>query len=106
MLIRYLDYAPQVAAPLVCAPTAAIVGRAVAGPGLVPAVEARVVLLYNPGLRSAIFFVPGLVAYILAIAGVLLTALTIAREEEQGNLEQLFSTPVGRLEVVLGKLLP
>lgn len=78
----------------------------VAGPGLVPAVEARVMLLYNPGLRSAIFFVPGLVAYILAIAGVLLTALTIAREEEQGNLEQLFSTPVGRLEVVLGKLLP
>lgn len=77
-----------------------------AGPAVPPPVEARVVLLYNPGLRSAIFFVPGLVAYILAIAGVLLTALTIAREEEQGNLEQLFATPIGRLEVVLGKLGP
>ncbi len=77
-----------------------------AGASATPPIEARVSLLYNPGLRSAIFFVPGLVAYILAIAGVLLTALTIAREEEQGNLEQLFATPIGRLEVVLGKLLP
>jgi ABC-2 type transport system permease protein len=78
----------------------------IAGPGVAPAVEPRVALLYNPGLKSTVFFVPGLVAFILAIAGVLLTALTIAREEEQGNLEQLFATPVGRLEVVLGKLLP
>jgi len=76
------------------------------GTPVTPPIEARVELLYNPGLRSAIFFVPGLVAYILALAGVLLTALTIAREEEQGNLEQLFATPIGRLEVVLGKLGP
>jgi ABC-2 type transport system permease protein len=77
-----------------------------AGTPMAPPIEAKVELLYNPGLRSAIFFVPGLVAYILALAGVLLTALTIAREEEQGNLEQLFATPIGRLEVILGKLGP
>jgi ABC-2 type transport system permease protein len=45
-------------------------------------------------------------AFILYVVGILLTALTIAREEERGNLEQLFATPVGRLEVLLGKLLP
>jgi ABC-2 type transport system permease protein len=78
----------------------------IAGPAAASPIEARVTLLYNPGLKSSIFFVPGLMAFILAIAGVLLTALTVAREEEQGNLEQLFATPVGRLDVVLGKLLP
>lgn len=63
-------------------------------------------LLFNPELRSAIFLVPGLIAYLLIIAMVLLTALTVAREWEQGNMEQLFATPVGRLEIVIGKLTP
>jgi ABC-2 type transport system permease protein len=71
-----------------------------------PPVDGRVRLLFNPGLQSAIFLVPGLIAYILAIAAVLLTALTVAREWERGNMEQLFATPIGRLEVVLGKLMP
>jgi ABC-2 type transport system permease protein len=62
--------------------------------------------LYNPGLRSALFIVPGLVAFICAIAAVMLTALTVAREYERGSMEQLFATPAGRLEIVLGKLLP
>ncbi len=71
-----------------------------------PPLSARVTTLYNPALRSAIFFVPGLIAYVLAISGVLLTALTIAREWERGNMEQLFATPIGRLEIILGKLAP
>ena len=50
--------------------------------------------------------VPGVAAYLLAIAAVLLTALTIAAEWERGSMEQLFASPVGRLEIVLGKLLP
>jgi ABC-2 type transport system permease protein len=61
---------------------------------------------YNPAARSALFMVPGLAAYILAITAVLLTALTIAGEWERGSMEQLFASPVGRLEIVLGKLLP
>lgn len=71
-----------------------------------PPVDVTATLLYNPSLRSAVFFVPGLIAYVMAIAAVLLTALTIAREWERGNLELLFTTPVGRLEIVLGKLAP
>ena len=50
--------------------------------------------------------VPGLAAYLLAISAVLLTALTVAGEWERGSMEQLFASPVGRLEIVLGKLLP
>jgi ABC-2 type transport system permease protein len=61
---------------------------------------------YNPAGRSALFMVPGLSAYILAITAVLLTALTVAGEWERGSMEQLFASPVGRLEIVLGKLAP
>jgi ABC-2 type transport system permease protein len=75
--------------------------------GSVPvAIEARVRALFNPGMRSAVFLVPGLVALIQAIMAVMLTALTVAREWEKGSMEQLFSTPVGRLEIALGKLGP
>jgi len=70
------------------------------------AIDARVRALFNPGMRSAIFLVPGLVALLQAIMAVLLTSLTVAREWERGSMEQLFATPVGRLEIVLGKLLP
>jgi ABC-2 type transport system permease protein len=61
---------------------------------------------YNPTLESRNMIVPGLVAVIMSIIAAMLTALTIAREWERGTMEQLASTPVGRFEVVLGKLLP
>jgi ABC-2 type transport system permease protein len=61
---------------------------------------------YNPNLESRHMIVPGLIAVIMSIIAALLTALTIAREWERGTMEQLAATPVSRLEVVLGKLLP
>jgi ABC-2 type transport system permease protein len=80
-----------------------------AGPGLEarpPPLVVKVWTRYNPAARSALFMVPGLAAYVLAISAVLLTALTVAGEWERGSMEQLFASPVGRLEIVLGKLLP
>jgi ABC-2 type transport system permease protein len=71
-----------------------------------PMIEARTFTRFNPEGRSAVFLVPGIAAYVLAIVAVLLTALTVAREWERGSMAQLFATPVGRLEIVLGKLLP
>ena len=71
-----------------------------------PPLAVKVYTLWNPTGRSAFFMVPGLAAYLLAIAAVLLTALTVAAEWERGSMEQLFASPVGRLEIVLGKLLP
>jgi ABC-2 type transport system permease protein len=70
------------------------------------AIEARVRALYNPSSKSALFLVPGLIGVIQAMMSVLLTALTVAREWERGSMEQLFATPVRRIEIVLGKLLP
>jgi ABC-2 type transport system permease protein len=61
---------------------------------------------FNEELVSRNMIVPGLVATIMMIIAALLTALTIAREWERGTMEQLAATPVSRLEVVLGKVLP
>jgi len=69
-------------------------------------IEARTLMLFNPTMKSAYFVVPGLIALILAIMAVLSTALTVAREWERGSMEQLFATPVRRIEVIVGKLLP
>src|SRR5579859_3660697 len=68
--------------------------------------EARVRPRYNPGLRSAVFIVPGLVGVILTLTLVLVTAMAIVRERERGTLEQLIVTPVTRTELMIGKIAP
>jgi len=82
--------------------------RVSVGPGIsaAPPLQVKVSSRYNPEARSAVFIVPGLAAYLMAISAVLLTALTVAGEWERGSMEQLFASPVSRLEIVLGKLLP
>jgi ABC transporter DrrB family efflux protein len=69
-------------------------------------VEMRPRLLFNPDLKSANFFVPGLVGIILQLVTLFLTSFAVVREREQGTLEQLFVTPVGRTGLLLGKLIP
>jgi ABC-2 type transport system permease protein len=69
-------------------------------------VTAETRIWFNEELASRNMIVPGLVAVIMMIIAGLLTSLTIAREWERGTMEQLASTPVTRLEVVVGKLLP
>ncbi len=70
------------------------------------AVVAQTRVWYNETLDSAAMVVPGLIAVIMSIIAAMLTSLTIAREWERGTMEQLAATPVGRAELVLGKLLP
>ncbi len=69
-------------------------------------IEMRPRLLYNPNLESSHFFVPGLVGIILQLVTLFLTSFSIVRERELGTLEQLFVTPVGRVGLLLGKLIP
>ena len=66
----------------------------------------RVRVRFNPTLRSTYNMVSGVIVLILAMVASLLTALTIAREWERGSMEQLFATPVGRGEIIIGKLIP
>jgi len=67
-------------------------------------VQARV--WFNEDLVSRNFIVPGIVALVMAIVGAQLTSLTIAREWERGTMELLVSTPIGPMELMLGKLAP
>ncbi len=69
-------------------------------------IEVRARLLYNPDLESSHFFVPGLIAIILQLVLLFLTSFSIVREREMGTLEQLFVTPVGRMGLMMGKLVP
>ncbi|HEY6866050.1 MAG TPA: ABC transporter permease [Candidatus Eisenbacteria bacterium] len=69
-------------------------------------VDVRTRVWFNEELSSSNMIVPGLVVLIMMIIAGLITSLTIAREWERGTMEQLASTPVTGLEVVLGKLLP
>src|SRR5678815_1726508 len=70
-----------------------------------PPVDARVRVWYNSSLESKNYVVPGLIAVILQIIAALLTSLTIAREWEMGTMEQLLSTPLRPVEIVLGKMM-
>jgi drug efflux transport system permease protein len=76
------------------------------GRSVAPPVSAESRVWFNEELASRNMIVPGLVAVIMMVIAAMLTSLTIAREWERGTMEQLAATPVGRLEVVLGKLLP
>jgi ABC-2 type transport system permease protein len=58
---------------------------------------------YNPELRSTLFLVPGLIAYILMITAVISTALSIVREKESGTMEQVRMAPIDTFSFVVGK---
>jgi len=68
------------------------------------AVAARV--WYNPELRSTLFLVPGLIAYIAMISAAISTALSIVREKERGTMEQVRMAPLDASMFVVGKTIP
>ena len=71
-----------------------------------PVITAEPRIWYNPQLRSALFLVPGLIAYISMITAVVSTALSVVREKERGTMEQVRMAPVGPVSYILGKTLP
>ena len=71
-----------------------------------PLVSLEPRIWYNPELRSALFLVPGLIAYILMITAVISTALSIVREKESGTMEQVRMAPIGTFSFVVGKSIP
>ena len=69
-------------------------------------IDVRPRVWYNPDMKSANFMIPGLIAMILQIQSTLFTALSIAREKEEGTIEQLIVTPLKSIELVVGKVMP
>lgn len=61
---------------------------------------------YNPSAKSERFLVPGSITVIMTLIGTLLTSLVFAREWERGTMEALLATPVTRMQLLLGKLIP
>jgi len=67
--------------------------------------DLRVQTWYNPDLKPRNALIPGLISMVLAFPS-LSVALTLAHEREHGTLEQLLATPIGRGELMLGKIIP
>ena len=73
-------------------------------PGLPAAIETRA--WFNPNLESRWFFLPGIIAILTLLLTMLITALSVAREREQGTFDQLLVTPLRPVEILIGKALP
>ena len=69
-------------------------------------IDAKPRVWFNPDLYSRNYFVPGVIANIIMIVTLMLTALAIVREKEIGTMEQLMVTPMRPIELMLGKTLP
>jgi ABC-2 type transport system permease protein len=74
--------------------------------GVQPLIELRPLVLYNPDLASKNFMVPGVLALIIMVMTMILTAMALVRESELGTMEQLLVTPFTPLQLIVGKLLP
>ena len=69
-------------------------------------VDPQIRIWFNTELKSKNYIIPGLIAVIMMVIASLLTSLTVAREWEQGTMEQLISTPIQTEELILGKMIP
>lgn len=86
-------------------------GRVIAQGSLVQAGQRPAVVVeerawFNPNLEDRWYFVPGIMANVVFVATMMLSAMVVVREREFGTLERLLVTPVGRLEFLLAKMVP
>ncbi len=71
-----------------------------------PAIDLRLHRMYNPEGFTRYNIVPGLIAIVLTMTGIMMTALAITRERERGTMENLLAMPVRPIEVMAGKIAP
>jgi drug efflux transport system permease protein len=94
-------------AQLVMAELVQIIGQYAATQArYVPPVTVEERAWFNPNLEDRWFFVPGIMANVLFVSTMMLTAMMVVREREIGTLERLMVTPVGRFEFLVGKMVP
>ena len=70
------------------------------------AVSVKTRLWYNPDLQTSHYIVPGLIGVILTMTMMMITSMAIVKERETGTLEQLVTTPLRPVELMLGKIVP
>lgn len=69
-------------------------------------VDGLIKTLYNPDGNAQLYMIPGLIPILLMVQLLILSALAIVREREQGTMEQLVVTPIKPWELMLGKIIP
>ncbi|MBW4563543.1 MAG: ABC transporter permease [Mojavia pulchra JT2-VF2] len=69
-------------------------------------ISTQTTFLYNPGLASSWFFVPGVLGLVLTLISSLVSSVTVVREKDTGTLEQLLMTPAEAWEILLAKIVP
>lgn len=90
--------------PTVGQAAAAYIGSVVAGTGAQSPVVTRT--LYNPQMKSAYNFVPGIMGMIFILICAIMTSVSIVREKESGTMDLLLVSPVRPISIILGKLIP
>lgn len=83
-----------------------IIGEKSVSGGLPQPLDLRSRVWYNPEMSSIYFNVPGLIGVILQTVTLMLTSFSIVREREKGTLEQLIVTPISKMELMIGKIIP
>lgn len=71
-----------------------------------PLITPETRFLYNPGLKSSWFFVPGVMGVVITLISSLVSSVTVVREKDTGTLEQLLMTPAQAWEILLAKIVP
>ena len=69
-------------------------------------IQPEIKMLYNPTLKSSIYFVPGVMSIILMLVSTMMTSITITREKEMGTMEVLLVSPLKPAMIVVGKVIP
>ena len=101
-----LNYAGQIAAAA-NAELAGETSRRNARPAAAPGgIDLRPRVWFNPDLESRNYYVPGIIAMLVMLVGLMLTSMAIVREKETGTIEQIMVTPIRPVEFILGKCAP
>jgi ABC-2 type transport system permease protein len=80
--------------------------RNLASAPIVPPIKTETIFLYNPGLKSSWFFVPGVTGLVLTLIATLTSSVTVVKEKDTGTLEQLLMTPAEAWEILVAKIVP
>ncbi|MCK5219348.1 ABC transporter permease [bacterium] len=83
-----------------------VVSEASLGQEQKPMLNLDIRVLYNPGMKTAFFMVPGVMVMLVCILTIIMTSMSLAREKEIGTFETLVAAPVRNGEILLGKTLP
>lgn len=75
-------------------------------PEVAPPIQTESTILYNPGLVSSWFIVPGVIGLVLNLGSSLVSTAAVVREKDTGTLEQLLMTPAADWEIILAKVVP